>query len=126
MFAHVLLLLLVVSSLMIMESYHHSVSQKWSSCSKQCRPGYQYRFHSDDPRSIEYRSCFEQDSTCLVREYAKNNEQFLFIQESRREYLSHTLIQVIILLSVAIILTLCIPLLASIYLFRDTSIENYN
>lgn len=100
------------------------LSQEWSSCSKRCRPGYQYRFRSDDPRSIEFRSCFEQDSNCLARQHAKHSEQLLFIQESRREYLSHTLIQVIILLSVAIILTLCIPLLASIYLFRDRSFEN--
>ena len=119
----VLFLLLTSLFTAVVES-EGDLSQEWSSCSTRCRPGYQYRFRSDDLRSIEFRSCFEQDSTCLARQYTKHNEQLLVIQESRREYLSHSLIQVIILLSVAIVLTLCIPLLASIYLFRDSSFEN--
>ena len=96
----------------------------WSPCSKQCQPGYRYRYRLDNHQFIEFHSCIEQDSICIDHHHAKHNKQLLLIQESRREHLSHTLIQLIILLSVAIVVTLFVTLISSIYLFRTISIEN--
>ena len=119
-----LFLLIIVLSRMIIETITSDVRSKWSSCSKRCQIGYQYRFHFENRRSIEFRSCFEQNSTCLANHKVKYTEQLSFIQEYRREYLSHKLTEIIMLLIVAVVVTLCIPFLASIYLFHDVSIEN--
>ena len=93
---------------------------EWSPCSSKCRPGYTYRIRSDD-QSIELRSCFEQDRACIDNERAKINEQQKIIQEARRQYLSKTLIQVIVLLSLATALTLSISCISFIYLFKGSN-----
>lgn len=91
---------------------------KWSSCSERCQPGYKYYIRAND-QLIELHSCFEQDFACKKDNYEKIKQQKKIIQESRRQYLSKTLIQIIILLSVAIGLTIVILSICFKYLFRE-------
>ena len=97
----------------------------WSPCSTKCRPGYSYRIRLND-QLIELRSCSEQDLACIETERAKIDEQQKIIEEARRQYLSKTLIQVIVLLSLATALTLAISCISFIYLFKGTFLSNSN
>ncbi len=78
-----------------------------------------YHIRSDD-QSVELRRCFEQDLACNNKEREKINEQQKIIQESRRQYWSKTLIQILVLLNVAIGLTIIVSSILFISLFRNT------
>ena len=93
---------------------------EWSSCSGQCHPGYKYRVRRDD-QSIEVRSCVDQTVECTHRQRETINGQRKTIQLKRRQDLSYTLIQVTLLLSVAILLTVLVTCIASMYLRRNVA-----
>ncbi|CAF1236507.1 unnamed protein product [Adineta steineri] len=115
---------ILISSLFIFSiKCHIDERTEWSPCSNKCHPGYSYNIRSFD-KSIELRSCLEQDLVCINDERKKINEQQKIMQEIRQQYLSKTLIQIIFLLNVAIGLTITI---VSIYYFpRNTSLITSN